>query len=95
MLMMAADLKKRQELLTETWLLTARAILRALNAETPSASSLDVARRWLDSNGVTLETLRGWHGSRLEGLTLPTFSDGDEDDGAVPSALKSVPSFVE
>lgn len=96
---MSSDPKERRAKLQTTWLLMANAVLRSLQDEKPSASTLDVARRWLDSNGVTLETLQSWRGELgFDPSSLPRFDDADEhsDSGDAPGddALKRVPPFA-
>jgi hypothetical protein len=89
----------KREKLVRTWVLMADAVVRALEAEAPSAASLEVARKWLEANGCTLDTLRDWRrGPTFEPGELPTFNDDDEDvsncaPDSVPPALKIIPPF--
>lgn len=88
----------RREKLDKTWTLMADAILRALEVDEPSAASLEVARKWLDANGVTLDTLRDWRRGIGAYGPLPTFSDDDDTDeqtsgGGSNDALAKVPPF--
>ncbi|OJU31999.1 MAG: hypothetical protein BGN99_03445 [Alphaproteobacteria bacterium 65-37] len=69
----------KKDQLFRTWALMADAVERALTAEEPSAASLEVARKWLDANGVTLEVLQSWRRNGLGFVgPLPTFNDDDE-----------------
>ncbi len=93
------DNKQRRAMLEDTWLLMAKAVLRTLQSEEPSASALEVARKWLDSNSVTLDTLRGWAGGLgdVDPASLPTFDDSDDDDSEgsnAPAALRTVVPFA-
>jgi hypothetical protein len=46
--------------------------------ETPSASTLEVCRKWLDGQGVTADAIRMWAGGLgFDPSSLPRF----EDDG--------------
>lgn len=93
----------QRDKLARTWTLMADAVLRALEADAPSASSLEVARKWLEANNTTLDTIRDWRRGALgfDG-PLPTFHDDDDDNsdqgsgGAAPlaDALRHVPPFA-
>lgn len=98
----AKDNDQRQKL-AKTWTLMADAVLRALEADAPSAASLEVARKWLEANSVTLDAIRSWDRGPL-GFhgPLPTFSDdgdkGDQDgsDGApLADPLRRIPPFAD
>ena len=68
----------------------ASAILRALEAETPSAATLNAARAFLNDNGVTLEVLRAWRrGPGFDPSTLPTFNDDPDayENGDTPAEV--------
>lgn len=96
--------KDRRALLQQTWLLMANAVLKSLQADQPSAATLDTARRWLDSNGVTLEALQAWRGGLGFDGPLPVFNDDDDDmnsgsssgssDGAATDPLRRVVPFA-
>lgn len=68
--------------LTSMWKKTANAILRALDADEPSASCLEVARKFMADNEATISQIREWSGSPLGNLVdaLPTFTDDDDSD---------------
>jgi len=91
---------ERREKLDRTWTLMADAILRGLEAGEPSASMLDVARRWLSENGVTLSALRDWRSDGLGNYgPLPVFNDDDDEGGqqrpaSADPALTKVPPFA-
>lgn len=91
------ELKARRAKLSRAWTLMADAVLRSLEADSPSASALEVGRKFLADNGATIDAIRDWRGSLgVDPASLPTFDDSDEDgDSSMPSALRTVPGFVE
>ncbi len=92
------DKTAQLEQLARTWELMAAAVEKTLQAESPSASSMDVARRWLASNGANLDTIRSWrmgNGLGFAPASLPTFNDDDDEDDEEPSdALKVIAPFA-
>jgi hypothetical protein len=78
---MRDDPKGRHKKLADTWMLMADSVLRVLQSdEPPSASQLEVVRKWLDQNGVTLDSLIRWRGGLgFDPNMLPTFNDSEGD----------------
>ena len=76
--------------LTDMWEKTASAITRALDCETPTAASLEVARKFLADNQTTMDKIRGWqkHPLGFDPARLPTFDDTDDyESGDTPAAV--------
>lgn len=93
---------ERRAKLSKTWLLMADAVLRSLQVDQPSASALDVARRWLDSNGTNLAALQQWAGGLgFDPNLLPQFGDEDNSDqggggeASLADPLRHVPPFAD
>lgn len=89
---------ERRETLTDMWSKTARAILRALDSEEPSAASLEVARKFMADNNTTMDAIRDWHRSPLGSFTgrLPKFDDTDDvtEPTRETDPLRVVPPFA-
>jgi len=93
----SANNSKRDQL-AKTWNLMAKHVLAILDSdETPSASMLEVCRKWLEAQGVTADTVRAWQQHPLGHIgPLPTFTDDPADDyGTAPEAdpLKVIVPF--
>ena len=91
----------QREQLARTFDLMADAVEKALSADNPSASALEVGRKWLEANGATLDTVRSWrmnNGLGFDPSHLPKFDDSDDAEGggapAVPNPLRVVPPFA-
>lgn len=95
--MSSSSKSARREELTDMWHKTARAILRALDSEEPSAASLEVARKFMADNGTTMDAIRDWQGSPLGIMgPLPTFDDDPIESTGEPTEadpLRAVPDF--
>lgn len=83
------DKSAQREQLARCWELMANSIERALTADNPSASSLEVARKWLEANGVTLDVVRSWrmNGHGFDPTSLPVFQDDDDSGGDTPAEV--------
>jgi hypothetical protein len=80
--------RDQKRVLVTTWMKLAKAMLAALDAETPSASALDTVRRWLADQGADLRMVQDVLGQArlLNGLTLPIFTDEPDVDPEVAKA---------